>query len=123
MRAVATAAVGCAAQDVCSGDDERADHVALVVSQVFSTPVLKTRLSGQETLMGALQAAIAGQLTVLDDASLTETGKSSAQVLGVRSTVLAEKLTSHLLREIVVRGASGGPLFPLAVGAQLIPQG
>lgn len=114
MRAVATAAVGCAAQDVCSGDDERADHVALVVSQVFSTPVLKTRLSGQETLMGALQAAIAGQLTVLDDASLTETGKSSAQVLGVRSTVLAEKLTSHLLREIVVRGASGGPLFPLA---------
>ena len=82
--------------------------------QVFSTPMLKTRLSGQETLMGALQAAIAGQLTVLDDASLTETGKSSAQVLGVRSTVLAEKLTSYLLREIVARGASGGPLFPLA---------
>ena len=28
MRAVATAAVGSAAQDICSGDDERADHMA-----------------------------------------------------------------------------------------------
>ena len=28
--------------------------------------------------------------------------------------VLAERLTAHLLREIVARGARGGPLFPLA---------
>ena len=65
-------------------------------------------------MLEALQAGIAGQLAVLDDASLTGTGQSSADVLGVPGTVVAEKLTGHLLREIVVRGSRGGPLFPLA---------
>ena len=66
------------------------------------------------TVLEALQAGIAGQLAVLDDASLTGTGQSSADVLGVAGAVVAEKLTGHLLREIVVRGSRGGPLFPLA---------
>src|SRR6185437_5293710 len=39
---------------------------------------------------------------------------SSADVLEVPGRVLADKLTSHLLREIVMRGSRGGPLFPLA---------
>ncbi len=59
-------------------------------------------LSGHETVLEALQADIAGQLAVLDDASLTGTRQSSADVLG---TALAAKLTGHLLREIVSRGA------------------
>ena len=35
-------------------------------------------------------------------------------MLGVAGAVVAAKLTGHLVREIVVRGSRGGPLFPLA---------
>ncbi len=56
-------------------------------------------------MLEALQAGIARQLAVLEDASLTGTGQSSADVLGVPSTGLAEKLTGHLLWEIVVHGS------------------
>jgi hypothetical protein len=51
---------------------------------------------------------------VLDDAELTDVGQSSADVLGVPGDVLADRLTDHLVREIVLRGSSGGPLTPLA---------
>ena len=51
---------------------------------------------------------------MLDDAGLTGTGQSSADVLGVPGTVLADRLTGHLVREIIVRGSGGGPLTPLA---------
>lgn len=71
-------------------------------------------LAGQATVLEALQAGIAGRLAVLGDAGLTGTGQSSADVLGVPGTVVAAKLTGHLLREIVVRGSRGEPLFPLA---------
>ena len=86
----------------------------MVVSQVFGEPVPEVPLAGQATVLEALQAGIAGQLAVLDNASLTGTGQSSADVLEVPGAVLAEKLTGHLLREIVVRGSRGGPLVPLA---------
>jgi hypothetical protein len=66
------------------------------------------------TLLEALQAGVAGQLAVLDDASLTGTGRSSAEVLGLSVRTLTDKLTGHLVREIVVRGSRGGPLEPLA---------
>jgi hypothetical protein len=55
-----------------------------------------------------------GPSTALDDAGLTGTGQSSADVLGVPGTVLAERLTGHLVREIMLRGSGGGPLTPLA---------
>ena len=51
---------------------------------------------------------------MLDDAGLTGTWQSSAEVLGVPGTVLADKLTGHLVREIMFRGSRGGPLTPLA---------
>ena len=51
---------------------------------------------------------------MLDDAGLTGTGQSSAEVLGVPGTVLADRLTGHLVREIMLRGSRGGPLTPLA---------
>ena len=51
--------------------------MALVISQVFSEPVPDAPLAGQETVLEALQAGIAGQLAVLDDASLT--GRGSPQ--------------------------------------------
>jgi tetratricopeptide (TPR) repeat protein len=114
LRAAATAAVQRTADELCPDDQEQAAHLAAVVSQVFSEPVPSGPLAGQETVLEELTVRIAGQLAVLDDVSLTGTGESSADVLGVPGTVLAEKLTAYLLREIVDRGSGGGPLFPLA---------
>jgi hypothetical protein len=45
---------------------------------------------------------------------LTCTEQSSADVLGVPGTVLANRLAAHLAAEIIVRGSGGGPLTPLA---------
>jgi tetratricopeptide (TPR) repeat protein len=114
LRSAASTAVRMTAEDLRSGDDEQAEHVALVISQVFSEPAAAAALAGYETVLEALQAGIAGQLAVLDDASLTGTGQSSADVLGVPGTVVAERLAGHLVRQIRLRAACGGPLFPLA---------
>jgi len=86
----------------------------LVISEVFGESMSPAPLAGRATVLQALQMGIAEQLRVLDDASLTGTGQSSAELLGVRGAVVARQLTSHLLREIVARGARGGPLEPLA---------
>ena len=51
---------------------------------------------------------------VLDDPTVTGTGRSSAEVLGVSVTVVADVLTDRLVREFMVRGSGGGPLAPLA---------
>ena len=80
----------------------------MVISQVFNETVQDAPLARQATLLEALQAGIAEQLRVLDDASLTGTGQSSADVLGIPGTEVAVKLTGHLLREIVARGSRGG---------------
>jgi hypothetical protein len=114
LRSAATAAVRLTAGELHHDDQEQAEHVALVISRIFKVPVPGAPLGADETVLEALQAGIAGQLAVLDDASLTGTGQSAADVLGVPGTVLAATLTAHLLREIVVRGSRGGPLFPLA---------
>lgn len=89
----------------------------MVISQVFRDPVLSVRrapLMGQASLLETLRAGIAEQLAVLDDPSLTGTGRSSAQVLGLSVTTIVEKLTGYLVREILVQGSRGGPLEPLA---------
>jgi tetratricopeptide (TPR) repeat protein len=114
LRSAVTAAVRLTAGELCPGDDEQAEHVALVISQVFNMPVPEIPPGAPATLVQTLHAGIAGQLAVLDDAGLTGTGQSSADIIGVTGAVLAEKLTSHMLQEIVVRGASSGPLSPLA---------
>ena len=114
LRRAATAAVRLTAEQLRPGDDEQAKHVALVISQVFRRPLPDAPTAGYQTVLGALQAGIAAQLAVLDDASMTGTDQSSADVLGVPGAVMAEKLTIHLLGEIVVRGSQGGSLAPLA---------
>ena len=86
----------------------------MVISQVFSQPVPDAPRAGPVMLLEGLQAGIARQLAVLDDASLTGTGQSSADVLGVPGAVLADRLTGHLVREIIVRGSRGSPLTALA---------
>ena len=83
-----------------------------MVGQVF-TQVPGAPPDGQATLLEALQEGIAGQLT-RHDPGLTVTVKSLTGMGDVSATVVAQKLTGHLVREIVVRGSRGGPLFPLA---------
>lgn len=81
----------------------------MVVSQVVGEPVPGAPLAGEATVLQVLQAGIAAQLAVLDDASLTGTGQSPAELLGVPGTVVAAKLTSHLLRETWSAGPAAGP--------------
>jgi tetratricopeptide (TPR) repeat protein len=114
LQAAATAAVERTAAELRTGDQDGARQLAMVVSEVFAEPVPAQSLAGQQTLLEALGTGIGAQLAVLDDASLTGTGQSSADVLGVPGGVIASALTGYLLAEIVTRGAWGGPLFPLA---------
>jgi hypothetical protein len=114
LRSAATAAVQITAAEFRPGEEDQATQLAWVISQVFREPVPSAPLSVHDTVLEAIQAGIAGQLAALDDASLTGTGQSLSEVLEVPGTVLAEKLTGHLVREIIVRGARGGPLYPLA---------
>ena len=113
LRKAATAAVQDTAAEM-SPSVEQAGQLAMVISEVFREPVPDAPLARSATLLEGLQAGIARQLAVLDDAGLTGTGQSSADVLGVPGAVLAEKLTDRLMREIMFRGSGGGPLTPLA---------
>jgi hypothetical protein len=113
LRKAATAAVQETAAQM-SPSAEQAGQLAMVISEVFREPVPDAPLPRSATLLEGLQAAIARQLAVLDDAGVTGTGQSSADVLGVPGAVLAEKLTDCLMREIMFRGSGGGPLTPLA---------
>jgi cellulose synthase operon protein C len=114
LRRAATAAVQLTAVELRPDGGEQAEELAMVVSEVFSQPLPGLSLSGQATLMEALQAGIARQLAPLGDLSLSGTGTSAAEALGVPVAVLAEKLTSNLIREIMSRGLSDEPLAPLA---------
>jgi hypothetical protein len=112
LRQATVAAVeATAAQLAPSG--EQADQLAMAVSGVFRGAP-KVALAGQGTLLEALQAGIAGRLAVLEDPAATGTGRSAMGLLGVSAGVLAETLAGHLVHEITVRGAQGGPLTPLA---------
>ena len=114
LQQAASAAVQDTAGELSPSDGQRAGQIAMVISEVFRAPVPDAPLAGVATLAEGLQAGIAGQLAVLDDAGLTGTGQSSAEVLGVSGAVLADRLTGHLVREIMLRGSRGGPLTPLA---------
>ena len=114
LRQAAAAAVRDTADEVSPSDGGRAGQIATVIGEVFRQPMPDASLTGAVTLLEGLQRGIDRQLAVLDDAELTGTRQSSADVLGVRGAVLAAKLTDHLLREIMFRGSGGGPLTPLA---------
>ena len=114
LRRAADAAVWATAVEVSPSGSGQAGQVVMVISEVFGDPVPGAPLAGPLMLLEGLQAGIAGQLAVLDDAELTGTWQSSADVLGVPGAVLADRLTGHLVREIIVRGSGGGPLTPLA---------
>jgi uncharacterized protein YidB (DUF937 family) len=113
LRQAAVAAVQDTADEMAPSG-EQAGQMAMIIREVFSERLPDRPHEGPVTLLEELQAGIARQLSVLDDADLTGTGQSSAQVLGVPGTALAERLTSHLVREIMLRGSRGGPLASLA---------
>jgi hypothetical protein len=114
LHAAARAAVRQTARTFHPDDDEQAAHVELVITEVFGRPLPETPLADQATMLEALQAGVAAQLAVLDDADLTDVDQSAADVLGVPTSMLAQQLTSDVMREIIVRGAQGGPLAALA---------
>jgi hypothetical protein len=114
LQQAAIAAVQDTADELSPSDGQRAGQIAMVIREVFHVPVPDAPLAGPVMLLEGLQAGIAAQLAVLDDAELTGSGQSSADVLGVGGAVLADRLTGHLVREIIVRGSGGGPLAPLA---------
>jgi HEAT repeat protein len=114
LRQAATAAVQATAVETSASGGEKAEQFAMVISEVFRTPMPDASLTKRGTLLEGLQEGIATQLAVLDDATLTGIGQSSADVLGVPGTTLAARLTGHLVREIMFRGSRGGPLKPLA---------
>jgi tetratricopeptide (TPR) repeat protein len=114
LRQAASAAVFAAAEELRPDGGEGADELARVISEVFGGPAPDLSHGVRVTLLEALQAGVAGQAAVLDDASLTGTGRSSAEVLGLPAGAVAGTLAAGLVREIVVRGSRGGPLEPLA---------
>ena len=81
----------------------------MVIRKAFREPVQDAPLAGSVTMLEVLQAGIAGQLAVLDEAGRTAAGQPSLEVLGVTGAVLAEKLTGRLVREIMLCGSGGGP--------------
>ena len=120
LQQAATAAIQatarqCRPKPAAADDPQSADHLARVINKVFQqTPAPAESLAEYPTLLEGLEAGVAGQLTVLDNTELTGIGQSSADLLGVQGAVLADRLTGHLVREIIVRGSGGGALTPLA---------
>jgi hypothetical protein len=114
LRRAAAAAVEATVQELRPEGGERADELAMVIGQVFTVPVPEALLANCATMLEALHAGISRQLAPLEDVGLTGIRESSAALLGFPAVVLVEKLTTHLVREIVIRGARGGPLEPLA---------
>ena len=114
LRPTATAAVQLAAEELCLGDVARGEELAIMVGPLFKTPAPRAPLGEQATMLEALQAAIDEQLKVLDDPGLAATVKSLTGMRDVSATIVAQKLSGHLVTEIMARGFRGGPLAPLA---------
>jgi hypothetical protein len=120
LQQAATAAIQATARQWRPGpattdDPQSADHLARVIDQVFQqAPTPADSLVEYPTLLQGLQAGVAARLAVLEDVHITGTTRSSAAALGISVPALAETLNGQLLRELLTRGAGGGPLTPLA---------
>ena len=92
LQQAAIAAVQDTASELSPSDSQRAGQITMVISEVFRAPVPYAPLAAWPRLRRAA-AGIAGQLAVPDDVGLTGTWQSSAEVLGVPGTVLADRLS------------------------------
>ena len=111
-RALKTAvrvAVGSTVDEISPASQKQADRVADQLNKAFGKRDPVALPPGAPTLLEGLQSAIAGQLSVLDDA-----GQPAVNLLGVPISEVADRLSDHLVREIIFRGSQGGPLTPLA---------
>lgn len=106
------------AEEVYPADQRKAADVALAIREVFGVRVPAGSLARGETTLELLRAGVARQLAVLDDPEVTGTGQSSADVLGVRAGVLAEKLADHLVSAIIAGGSRGWVAVPAGEPAQ-----
>jgi hypothetical protein len=114
LRAATRTAVQLTAEDLCPEGGERTAQLAMVINEVFADRRPQLSTAAYPTLLQALQAGISEELAPLDDPDITGTGTSSAELLEVPAATLAEKLTAHLVQEILSRGSHGGPLAPVA---------
>jgi len=114
LRQAAVAAVERTAEQLTPAGGEQAEQLAIVVGEVFREPTTDAAVAWQVTLLEALEAGVADRLAVLDDPDITGTGQSSAELLGVPGSLLAQTLAGHLVRQIIIRGSRGGPLASLA---------
>ena len=98
LRKAAKVAIQGTARELTQGDEDRAAKLAAEITKVFAAPGPDLPITGQGTVLETLQAGIA------------------AQVKDLAATVpdLAETLSRHFIREIIVRGSLGGSLSPLA---------
>ena len=109
LKAAVTAAVQATVGEIGPADGEEAERAAEQINKAFRRREPVPLPPGQPTLLAALQAGIAGQLSACDDA-----GQLAAGLPGVPVSDVAAKLTGHLIRQIQIRGSQPGPLTPLA---------
>jgi hypothetical protein len=108
LHAAATTAIELTATALWADDAGRGEQAALIIKEVFRTPASDAIVAQRVTMLQALEAVIADQLAVLDDASLTGTDQSSADMLGVSAEEIAAELTDNLLLRIDASAARGG---------------
>jgi WD40 repeat protein len=113
LREAARAAISLAAREL-QPDDPEAEHLTMIISQVFANPLPEDPPERHETWLQALRAGIIRQIAILDDPELTEAGVSSSDISGVAGTTIAEILADHFIRQIIDRSVRGGPLEPIA---------
>ena len=109
LKKAVTSAVQATVREIGPSGGEEADRAAEQINKAFRRREPVPLPPGQATLLEALQAGIAGQLSAVDDA-----GQPAAGLLGVPVSEVAAKLTGHLVRQIQIRGSQPGPLTPLA---------
>ena len=95
LQQAANAAVQGTASELSPSDGQRAGQIAMLISEVFRAPVPDAPLAGVATLAEGLQAGIAGQLAVLDDADLTAVCRWLRHGCGTRKP-LAWELVCHV---------------------------
>jgi hypothetical protein len=88
--------------------DKDVEHLAAVLDQVFRVRLPAAPLEEHSTILQALEAGITAQLAMLGDASLTGTGESSAQALGLPVERITQTLVRNGIHEILSRGRAAG---------------
>ena len=117
IRQAALAAAGCAAQELLPDDlldrDRAAGLLIEAIDAAFAgAPDDGLAESGAATLLEAVNSGIAARILPL--AELGAGNGGSLPTVRVAAPAVARQLSTQLVREIIVRGARGGPLKPLA---------